>query len=328
MALGAWFAPERFATLAGLLVGIGSLGGLGAAAPLAWLNNAIGWRAVFYIAGALVVLSATAIALWARDPVRPPREASRLYAATPTGMILCAEDAEVLGCDATADIPSTAVPPPTPIVTSTPSTPDSLIRVFTNRDFWRIAPMYFWMPGLMLAVQGLWAGPFLYDVLRLSALRVGGYLMLISIGVVVGNLISGFLGDRLGPGRVVFVAAACFLASQLGFVMLAVWPNEAIVPLVYFFFGFAAGFQVLLLAHARRVFPHRMAGRVLTSVNMFAFLGATALQWVMGLVIGAFGRDPSGHYPPIAYMAAFALTAGGLALALLWYAPLAWRKRI
>lgn len=307
MALGSWFPPERFATLAGLLVGLGSLGGLGAAIPLAWLNEIIGWRTVFYICATLVVLSAAAIAIWARSPTPQSPGVAR---SDPMSSVI------VRPATIAAPAPVTATSPP----------PHTLRDVLATRDFWRIASMYFWMPGIMLAVQGLWAGPFLYDVLQLSGLRVGGYLMLLSIGVVMGNLVGGLMGDRLGSGRMGFAAGTCLLAAQLGFVALALWPNEAIVWPVYFLFGFSAGFQILVLVHARHVFPQRLAGRVLTGVNMFGFLGAATVQWIMGLVIEAFGRDQAGCYPPVAYIAAFALTAGGLALALFWYKPLAWSR--
>ncbi len=205
VAFGAWFPTERFSTLAGLLMGLGSLGGLGAAAPLAWLNDAVGWRAVFYVAAGLVLLSAGAVAIWARDPHRTPTQ-TEPHEAKPQ-----------------AD----TTPPDTPMQPShTRTHPHNLGTVLRSGDFWRIALMFFWMPGTMLAIQGLWAGPFLHDVLGLSSLRVGAHLMLIPIGAVLGNLVSGFLGDRLGPGRVVYVAAACFFVTQIGFMGLTLYTRE------------------------------------------------------------------------------------------------------
>ena len=59
-----WFPVNRFATASGLLIGIGSLGALLAATPLAWLNNALGWRAVFVGGAAATAAIAGAIMLW------------------------------------------------------------------------------------------------------------------------------------------------------------------------------------------------------------------------------------------------------------------------
>jgi predicted MFS family arabinose efflux permease len=75
---GAWFAERRFATISGLTVSIGALGGLLAATPLALANQLLGWRAIFVAAAAAVALAALLIALWARD-------APRGHQATPAG---------------------------------------------------------------------------------------------------------------------------------------------------------------------------------------------------------------------------------------------------
>jgi sugar phosphate permease len=283
MAFGRWFPPRRFATVSGGLMSLGSLGGLAAAAPLAWLNQSYGWRTVFVFGAGIVLASAISIFIVARDGKSAPRVAHA--GASQAGL------RQVLG----------------------------------DLRFWRIAPMYFFMPGVVMATQGLWAGPYLADVLGLPPLRAGTYLMLISIGLAIGYVVSGWLGDRLGPGRVVFVAAVFFLCTQIGLIALTRHPSVGLVPWIYFFYGFTAGFQVLLLVHARAVFPPAVTGRAITAVNMFGFLGATTMQWTMGLVIGAFGHDAAGRYPPNAYLAAFCLTAGGLGLALVWYAPLAWK---
>jgi predicted MFS family arabinose efflux permease len=67
-AFSAWFEPRAFATVSGLLVGVGSLGALAAATPLALVTEAFGWRAAF-VGGAVVTLAAAAaIALVVREP--------------------------------------------------------------------------------------------------------------------------------------------------------------------------------------------------------------------------------------------------------------------
>ena len=64
------FAPERFATLAGLMIGVGSLGNVLGAEPLAAAVEAFGWRTVMTgLAVAAAALGVTA-ALVMRDPPR------------------------------------------------------------------------------------------------------------------------------------------------------------------------------------------------------------------------------------------------------------------
>jgi MFS family permease len=62
-----WFPAERFGTVSGLLVGIGSLGALAAATPMAWLNTVVGWRAIFFLGAVLTAVVAASIMVWARN---------------------------------------------------------------------------------------------------------------------------------------------------------------------------------------------------------------------------------------------------------------------
>ena len=61
-----WFPARRFATVSGLLVGIGSVGALVAATPLALLN-AVRLAFGLFFGAALTALIAAAIMLWTRN---------------------------------------------------------------------------------------------------------------------------------------------------------------------------------------------------------------------------------------------------------------------
>lgn len=71
-----WFPRRQFATVSGLFLGLGSLGALAAATPLAALNEAVGWRTAFLGGAVLVLLIAVAIASFAR-PAPWASEASK-----------------------------------------------------------------------------------------------------------------------------------------------------------------------------------------------------------------------------------------------------------
>lgn len=61
-------APARFAVLSSVFLGVGLLGGLFAAAPLALLVKAVGWRAAFFGMAGITFLSLVLIAIVFRDP--------------------------------------------------------------------------------------------------------------------------------------------------------------------------------------------------------------------------------------------------------------------
>ncbi len=64
------YAPAMFGTLAGAMIGFGSLGNLAGAAPLAWVIEAAGWRQTLWGLAAITLAVALAVARFTRDPER------------------------------------------------------------------------------------------------------------------------------------------------------------------------------------------------------------------------------------------------------------------
>ena len=274
-ALAGAFPARRYATVAGLLAGLGAAGALLAGTPLAHLATALGWRAAFAWGAAVVLRAAAAIA--------------------------------AAGGRHAAPDPATGG--------------GSLATVLRDARLWRIALLNLFSLGTLLAVQGLWGGPFLADVHGLDTIAIGDLLVLMGIGVVAGNLASGALADRLGRRRVALAGGGGFAAAHALLVLLPPGTPVAALGAVYLAFGALASFGVVLLAQARSAVPAHLGGRALTTVNLVGIGGAMLVQWAMGAIIEA-GRDPSGAYGAAAYRPAFALTTLLGAVALAWYAGL------
>ncbi|MFX0546463.1 MFS transporter [Roseovarius sp. S1116L3] len=64
-------SPAQFATMAALLLGIGSVGNLGASWPMAFAVETVGWRAAMVLLAALTAGAAAALFLIVRDPEAP-----------------------------------------------------------------------------------------------------------------------------------------------------------------------------------------------------------------------------------------------------------------
>jgi predicted MFS family arabinose efflux permease len=64
------YAPAVFGTLAGMVIGIGSLGNIGASLPLSWAVDAWGWRSTVWGLAAITLMAAAAIYILVRDPER------------------------------------------------------------------------------------------------------------------------------------------------------------------------------------------------------------------------------------------------------------------
>jgi predicted MFS family arabinose efflux permease len=192
--------------------------------------------------------------------------------------------------------------------------------VFSDRRFWRIAPLGFFFTGGILAMQGLWAGPYLFDVLGLSRIEAGNVILLLAGGVTIGSAASGWCVDRFGVARAITASAALFVVCQFA---LTVRPPLAVIAPLYLVYGFSGSFCIMCMAHARQIFPPAITGQAVAAVNFFGIGGSFCIQWWLGLIIKPFGADAEGRYPPEAYTAAFLFAATGTLLALLWYLPLA-----
>ena len=125
------FPLSRLATLNGLYLAVGGIGGLSATAPAEVLVGPFGWRVLFIALAALSVLAASAVFFIVPEK-RLPGEGQTLRA-------------QIAGFG----------------------------EVFTHVPFWRIAlPLVVCHAGY-LALQGLWLGPWLYDVAGESRVAVG-----------------------------------------------------------------------------------------------------------------------------------------------------------
>ncbi len=289
-AFASWFDPRAFATVSSVFVGIGSLGALAAATPLAWLASTIGWRGVFGWGALVVLLAAIAIAVVAREPVRARTR----------------EPAHAPG--------STAATRPRA----------GFGQVFRDDAFWRLALLTFAVTGGLFAWQGLWAGPFLTQGLGLDVLRAGNVLLALGAGITAGFLSSGVAAARLGVERTLALGATAFLATLVAWLLVTpAWPLPLLVVLAAFM-GLTGASNVLNYAAARDAFPH-MPGRAVTAVNLFGIGGGALLQWGLGAVIGAYPTEAGGH-DATAFRAALAVTALLVAIALARYAPLTRRS--
>lgn len=190
--------------------------------------------------------------------------------------------------------------------------------ILADVRFWRMALLVFFTNGILLAFQGLWAGPYLTDLYGADAWLRGQVLLFLSVGVTIGFLLSGWLSTRIGLVNLVIIGSAVFIGTQL---VLALQPSLIAVTFVSTLFGISGGLTIMLLAQPRFVFPMTMTGQATTAVNLFAIGGAALVQWWMGLIIDLFPAT-SGHYPPAAYQTALFGAALGTTLALLFYLPM------
>jgi sugar phosphate permease len=248
------FPPDRFATLSGLVVSVGNMGVIAATTPLVLWSQGLGWRTTFLLVG-LVHLAATLTFIFAyRD-----RQANRQ------------DNAPVKGV-------------------SRRGQSGGLRLVLGDGQVWLISSSAFVRYGVLAAVQGLWAGPYLMDVMGYSPVAAGNLLLLLTLGVVIGNPVSGFLSDRvLRKRKGIMVFALAGLSLTLG--GLAFVPVDAplwLVTILFSAFGIFAGTGSIPYAHLRELTPPDRQATALTVLNFSAIVGAGVFMQGIGVLIRTF----------------------------------------
>lgn len=198
--------------------------------------------------------------------------------------------------------------------------------IVRDRLFWRVAPLAAVIDGAAMAIQGLWAGPWLRDVAAQSRAGVAGRLLLAAAMLAVGKLGVGLLADFLnnryaiGMLRLVSIGAGLFLALQV----LLIARVDPAGYWIWILFGPLSAVSTLAFPVLSQHFPTTYSARSNTGLNLLMFGFSFVAQYAIGVVIGLWTTSANGHYLPVAYSAAFGMVLGVEALALLWF--LLWRQ--
>jgi len=265
-----WYSKQEFGRISGLMVAVGNLGNLAGTAPLALAVAAVGWRSSFLAIGITQIVVTVLVFCIVRD--RPPIQTTTTVAdpeKEKTGMMAAWGE------------------------------------IFGSRDFWLLGGVAFAWYGNYLALQGLWGGPYLMEVLHLSRAETGRVLMFTSLGFIAGSTVTDSIARRLFrsykktllAGQ---VALALLMTGFLGWVELLPLP---LLMGVFFAIGLAVSSGVMIYPIIRAMFPVRIVGTALTSLNFFVLMGAAATQQIMGIIIGSFGSGAT----PVAFHTAFLL---------------------
>ncbi len=199
-------------------------------------------------------------------------------------------------------------------------TANGLKTVYTDPRFWRLAPLSATCIGTAWALQGLWAAPWLSDVEGLDRWGLLWHLLIMAIALSLGGLLWGVAVDParrrgVGPRALLGIVATLFIAAQLALILRL--PLPSYVPWIVVAAVGAA--TVLSYAMLAECFPKELAGRANAALNLFHIGGAFVVQYMTGLVVQLWAPI-DGHYPEVAYQAAFAFNVGLQIAAGIWFA--------
>jgi sugar phosphate permease len=189
--------------------------------------------------------------------------------------------------------------------------------VLRDRQVWLISWAAFIRYGILAAVQGLWAGPYLMDVMGLSPVAAGNLLLLLTLGVVIGNPLSGFLSDRVLRKRkgIMVVALAGLSLTLAALALVPVGAPLWLVAALFSAFGILAGTGSIPYAHLKELIPPDRSATALTVLNFFAIVGAGVFTQGLGFLMKALYPDSMLSHQPFVTMflvCAAMVAAGGV----------------
>ena len=241
-----WFAENQQQRANSWMLMIASLGFLSSTLPVQLLLPTFGWRGLFIVIAILILISIVLMLAFIPKWDHQNEEES------------------------------------TEVITKTGSLKD----VWKNRFFISVIPMGLFNYGGLMAIQTLWAGPWMIRVAGYTPLESATGLFWINITMLVSFFLWGYFLPKI---------------TSLGFSALKILklglPISFLVMLSIIVLGSKAGAFYITLFILSSIFlsvtqpavglsfQSHLAGKALTSFNLLIFLGTFIMQWIMGLVI-------------------------------------------
>lgn len=242
----------------------GSLGMLSSTLPVQWLVPLTGWRPLFWILAVLIILAMAALA-WVVPAWRTGHEV-------------------------------TVGVPPTPPEIGVQASPGSYAEVWRSRYFRKMLPIAFIQYGGMVAMQTLWAGPWMIRVAGYTPLESAAGLFYLNAAMLVTFCCWGMFNPGLARRG---WSAARLIARILPLSLVALTFNIIGGSSVGWFGWalFCVTSSVVGLAQPAvgMAFRPSLAGRAMAAYNLGIFAGVFVVQWSIGLLIDAFAAQGMGQ---------------------------------
>lgn len=191
-------------------------------------------------------------------------------------------------------------------------------EVWRSRYFWRMSPIGFFSYGGMVAIQTLWAGPWMTQVAGWTPLAAATGLFVINLSMLTSFWLWGWITPGLARRGIHADALIAWgLPLSLLVLLALVWVGPAAgagAAALLAAFCVSSTFVSLAQPAVGMAFPAHLAGRALSAYNLVIFAGIFVVQWGIGLGVD-YARS-LGLGVAEAYQAAFG--AFGLCSLLSW----------
>lgn len=269
------FPPQRFAAVAGIVMGVSGVGMLLTGTPLAWLIQATSWRMGFVVLGGMGALAWLLIWRLVYEPA--PLTAPGLRAQ---------ESAR----EAVAKFGALFLLPHT----------------------WGIVLLASVGYASFISLRGLWLGPLLMQRHDFSLVQSGNVAIVMSLASQISAPLFGRFDPGPLHRRRWLVGFTVLMAAL--FAVFAFTHNPVIDVVGPVSIGLLSGYIVLQYADVRNAYPASLTGRAMAVFTMAMFLGVAVMQWFTGMIASLAASHGMEPFTAVLASIAALLTAGAVAL--------------
>ena len=249
----AWYAPSQQGQLASAMLVFGTSGALASTWPVHLVTPFIGWRGVFLVLAGLSFLAI--LILYFGLPVRKQIQQDQQHQHT---------NHEVPSSQANLSW-------------------QSYRPILTNPFFWRILPLGTFCYGGFIAIQTLWFGPWLIEVMEYRPSTAAQIVFGFNTVLLFAYLFNAWILPKLAKRGVDTMRYMTWMvgASMIMQACAYFWQTP-LVWIWWYLFAITCASFVLAQSIIVLYFPKHYSGRVSTTYNLTLFIGAFIVQWGIG----------------------------------------------
>lgn len=246
-----WFAPNRLALVAGVIVTVAMLGGMAAQTPLTLAVEHLGWRHAVLMSGAIGIVFLILIFLIVRDYPKSAVDQSQLEK----------QSLQSIGFWR------------------------SISLALKNRQNW-LAGLYTNLLNMPLVLLGaIYGASYLHQVHGLSEEKASWVTSALFLGTIVGSPLMGWLSDKIAR-RILPMLIGAVLSLGLILILLY-WPHLDLIKLASLFFliGFVTSTQVISYPLVAESNPRALTGTSVGLASLIIMSGYAIFQPVCGMLM-------------------------------------------
>ncbi len=266
--LAVWFRKNEFASMSGVLLLVGNVGGIAAATPMVVMMDSLGIDGTYFALAIITAVIALLTWLVVRDhPSEKDLPSIEEIVSEETGEPITESTSAKMG------------------------TVEALKKVFlSGRKFWPLAIWFFFMYGTIMLWQASQAGSYYTNVYGFSSSDASLMVTMVGVGMVVGCPLAGRLSDKVLRSRKKVIIIGTVAYTLIRAVIWLTAGNEAmnslaIQAVINFLFGLFGGFFVVSYAQIKELYPIAMSGTSSAALNLFPFAGGAILITIAGVVV-------------------------------------------